>query len=144
MVRTNNYEYIYYFALYVENAPIKELAEAEMAIGNAQYIYEFARDVNNAPIRELAEAEMKTGNLHYISVFARNVKGASVYIDEFKMSGKYITSISPLKLDISTLTDEEMLKYLIVLYKRDDFEEIRRNKELFSALFQDEEEIKRK
>lgn len=50
-----------------------------MAIGNAKYIYEFARDVNNAPIRELAEAEMKTGNLHYISVFARNVKGASVF-----------------------------------------------------------------
>lgn len=46
--------------------------------------------------------------------------------------------------DVSVLEEEEKLNYLKMLYENGDFETIRKNKEVFSTLFQDEEKITRK
>ena len=71
-------KHIYHFALKVEFAPIKELAQAVIKTGDAEYIYMFACDVEGAPIETLANGVIKTRNAKYIYWFAKKVKGAPI------------------------------------------------------------------
>lgn len=49
------------------------------------------------------------------------------------------------EIDVSLLSEEEKLNYLVKLYRQNDFETIRENKGVFQSLFQDrDEEITRK
>ena len=115
-----------------------------MKTGSAEYIYYFASYIQGAPIKELAEAIIATNNYEYIYYFADVVEGASAYINKSAAQTKYMDSTSIYEADISTLTDEEKLNYLIKLYQKNDFETIRNNRELFKELFEETQGLSRK
>ena len=144
LIATKNAEYIFMFARYIKGAPIKELADALITTKNAEYIYMFACNIKGAPIKELAEAIIATNNYEYIYYFADVVEGASAYINKSAAQTKYMDSTSIYEADISTLTDEEKLNYLIKLYQKNDFETIRNNRELFKELFEETQGLSRK
>ena len=70
IIKSNDKEYIYYFARDVQNAPIDKLAEAICQTGDTNFMFLFARDVKNAPIDKLA------------TVIAKNIKNNKPLTDD--------------------------------------------------------------
>ena len=79
IIKTKSVQFIYLYARDIKNAPLKELTDAEIDIGDAEYIYLYARDVNVAPTR-LTERMAETKNAEFIYLYATKIKYASLKV----------------------------------------------------------------
>lgn len=79
IIKTKSAQFICLYARDIKNAPLKELTEAEIAIGDAEYLYLYARNVDVVPTG-LTEREAATKNAEYIYLYATNVKYASLEV----------------------------------------------------------------
>lgn len=73
LCKTNEAEYIFYFARDVKGADISFLTKEICKTKNAEYIYKFATIIKEANIFELETAIFQTENLQYIILFIKNV-----------------------------------------------------------------------
>lgn len=104
IIKFENPEFLYRFALYVKGAPIEKLANAVIELAdewtldkneeriypNLTYLTQFAQNVKNAPVEKLADAlcKYKLDGANECITFARDVKNAPVE----KLSNTIITS----------------------------------------------------
>ena len=130
-----NAEYIANFILDISTISVetfKNLVETFLVIGNAHNIWDFILKYNQYIKKRLLSVEE-------VTQYVLETNDAD-FIVEFKT----FVSFCDNNISIYSLSDASLFQYLAKLYKANDFENIRKNREVFSSLFQNEEEIIRK
>ena len=148
MLNTNDPKFIYFFLMYVPNVPIKVFINHLMNLGSYEYIARLIIFYEQSKIEKDSKENLVTNYLenHYLDLleFMKTCSDKlqiKKCLDELKTKEfkKVFKSIY-----LNTLNEEEKLKALKELYINNDFETIRENRDIFSKLFNDEEEITRK
>ena len=167
LIDMQNAEYIANFILDISTISVetfKNLVETFLVIGNAHNIWDFILKYNQYIkkrlnevfyprniMKELFQKLVAKKDMFYIKELLKllSVEEVTQYVLEtndadFIVEFKTFVSFCDNNISIYSLSDASLFQYLAKLYKANDFENIRKNREVFSSLFQNEEEIIRK
>lgn len=147
MLNTTNPEFIYFFLLYVPNVPIKMFINHLMNLGSYEYIAKLIIFYDNSQTqKELQENPIiKYLETHYLDLI-EYMKTCPDILTIKSLNNLKSVELQKIFLSIylNLLNDEEKLKALKELYINNDFETIRENRDIFSKLFKEDNEIMRK
>ena len=147
MLNTTNPEFIYFFLMYVPNVPIKVFINHLMNLGSYEYIARLIIFYEQSKIEKDSKENLVTNYLenHYLDLL-EFMKTCSDKLQIKSLNNLKSVELQKtfLSLYLNLLNDEEKLKALKELYINNDFETIRENRDIFSKLFKEDNEITRK
>ena len=148
MLNTTNPEFIYFFLLYVPNTPISLFIEHLMKLGSYEYLAKLIIFYDNSQTqKELQENPIiKYLETHYLDLLefmktCPDILPIKKCLDNLKSVELQKIFLS---IYLNLLNDEEKLKALKELYINNDWLAIKENKDIFSKLFKEDNEITRK
>ena len=147
MLNTTNPEFIYFFLLYVPNVPIKMFINHLMNLGSYEYIAKLIIFYDNSQTQKEVQENsiIKYLETHYLDLLEYMKTCPDILTIKSLNNLKSVELQKTfLSLYLNLLNDEEKLKALKELYINNDFETIRENRDIFSKLFKEDNEIMRK
>ena len=153
VIKSNNPNYIYYFACGVKDANLEELEDAIIQTMDAEYIYKFVKHIKGSNFEKLQDAIIQIGSAEYIHNFARYVEGANIeklenaiiqtQNNKFTfLFHKNVNIIKNIKMIIEKNNRNSKenigLINLMELLNKERYEDIFANRENFAQLFADD------
>ena len=147
MLNTTNPEFIYFFLLYVPNVPIKMFINHLMNLGSYEYIAKLIIFYDNSQTQKEVQENpiIKYLETHYLDLL-EYMKTCPDILTIKSLNNLKSVELQKIFLSIylNLLNDEEKLKALKELYINNDWLAIKENKDIFSKLFKEDNEITRK
>ena len=147
MLNTTNPEFIYFFLLYVPNTPISLFIEQLIKLSSYEYLAKLIIFYDNSQTqKELQENPIiKYLETHYLDLI-EYMKTCPDILTIKSLNNLKSVELQKIFLSIylNLLNDEEKLKALKELYINNDWLAIKENKDIFSKLFKEDNEIMRK